>query len=284
MRITFLFWNLQRGKGKRLGEALGRLGRQNIDVFAFAECPAVEEVEARLNSEKDSKRFGVVPSEAGRVRFFSSLDDVAWFEPFSDYVSNRFTALELRLPNVDSLLLIGAHLDSPDTMSLAGRAEWARRLAVDVRRIESDLGQERTILVGDLNMNPFDGGLVDASALHSVMTRQLTLAVKGHSSRDGYPPFYNPMWSCYGERATRDSVPAHGLGPAGTYFFSNTRDPANTFWNMYDQVLLRPSIMHNLVHLEIVDSDGESSLLTREGRPRSNLYSDHLPVLFEVDF
>jgi len=52
---------------------------------------------------------------------------------------------------------------------------------------------------------------------------------------------------------------------------------------MFDQLLLRPELMDHLTHLEILDSDGTEEFMTVEGKPRKELISDHLPILFELN-
>lgn len=112
----------------------------------------------------------------------------------------------------------------------------------------------RTIVVGDLNMNPFDAGDCDARALNAVMTKNLARKderiVEGTSQR----LFYNPMWGLLGDRTD---------GPPGSSFLNSSR-PLNDFRNMPDQV-------------RILDHDGDMSLTTRNGRPRGIDLSDHLP-------
>ncbi len=53
---------------------------------------------------------------------------------------------------------------------------------------------------------------------------------------------------------------------------------------MYDQMLIRPGIMKQLKHVEILDHDGTRSLLNRRGVPNKQSASDHLPVFFQLDF
>ncbi|MBL8795846.1 MAG: hypothetical protein JNM56_18220 [Planctomycetia bacterium] len=81
------------------------------------------------------------------------------------------------------------------------------------------------------------------------------------------------MWGLFGDRTP---------GPPGTYFYSGS-GPGNPYWNIFDQVLLRPDIMDSLVELKIIDTDGQESLLTDRGRPRIATASDHLPILFRFN-
>jgi hypothetical protein len=129
------------------------------------------------------------------------------------------------------------------------------------------------MLVGDLNMNPFEAGVVGAHGLHAVMTRADARRVERSIQGVAYRFFYNPMWGHFGDRSA---------GPPGTYYLKASK-PINYFWNIYDQVLLRPALLESLTSLEIVDSDGSNSLVTENGVPDSERGSDHLPILFRLD-
>jgi hypothetical protein len=87
------------------------------------------------------------------------------------------------------------------------------------------------------------------------------------------------MWSCLGDRRG----PGPGERPPGTHYFTPSKAMANWFWQLYDQVLLRPELMHDLVHLEVPDSAGGLPLVTAEGRPRSDAMTDHLPLRFDLE-
>jgi len=145
-------------------------------------------------------------------------------------------------------------------------------LIADIVRTEDKLDHQRTILVGDLNMNPFDAGVVAAQTLHAVMTRQLAGREERTVLGRSYRLFYNPMWSFFGDRTD---------GPPGTYYHRSS-NPGDLFWNIYDQVLLRPSLMDTLVALEILTIDGQDDLLTKAGLPDKARCSDHLPILFRL--
>jgi len=89
-----------------------------------------------------------------------------------------------------------------------------------------------------------------------------------------YKFFYNPMWSHFGDRAAA----------AGTYYYESA-EPLCYFWNIFDQVLLRPELLGGFTHerLRIVTEIAGVSLLT-DGRPDRTLASDHLPVLLQLEF
>ncbi len=90
------------------------------------------------------------------------------------------------------------------------------------------------------------------------------MAKTAHSS-------YNPMWRFFGERAD---------GPPGTHFYAAGGKPIAYFWNMFDQVLVRPDLIDALVEVAIIDRIGGTSLLNAAGQPDVGVGSDHLPLVF----
>lgn len=149
--------------------------------------------------------------------------------------------------------------------------EIAADLAREIQEAESLVGHTRTIVIGDLNMNPFEAGVAGASGLHGVMDRRI--AARGSRIVRGKRRmfFYNPMWSKFGDA---DS------SPPGTYFRADGVH-VSYFWHMFDQVLVRPSLLGSLDDggVNIVVELGGQSLLTDRGRPNRAVASDHLPVV-----
>ncbi len=290
MKVSFLFWNL-RGEQKttlsrrqpNLLRSIGRLAGKPVDVFVLAECPIDPSLIMSSLNEKARKKFSRIPSFSQRIAFFSHIKEDDWIDRYYDGINDRITAQEFLLGPPPGLLVVGAHLDAPTFQSLDDRAEKARALASEIKLIERDVGHSRTILVGDLNMNPYDPGLIQPSALHAAITRQLAISVQKLKVRKGYSSFYNPMWSCFGESRYTEGQTIKSK-PPGTYLFPNTEAPTNLFWNIYDQVLLRPEIMDYLTSVEILDSDGQDSLVTKGGRPKVRTHSDHLPIYFVIEF
>jgi hypothetical protein len=65
-------------------------------------------------------------------------------------------------------------------------------LANSIRSVEQKIGHTRTILVGDLNMNPFEEGVVSAAGLHAVMTRRIAEKQSRIVQEKEYPFFAIP--------------------------------------------------------------------------------------------
>jgi hypothetical protein len=122
-------------------------------------------------------------------------------------------------------------------------------------------------------MNPFEDGVVIAKALHAVMSRDIAERRSRVVQTKKYPFFYNPMWSLFGDAS-----------PPGTYYY-RTSTHKTFFWNMFDQVLIRPELLSSFrnENFKILTMAGNTSLLTSRYRPNSKIASDHLPLLFTLD-
>ena len=125
-------------------------------------------------------------------------------------------------------------------------------------------------------MDPYESGMVAASGLNSVMSRAIAARdVRTVQGRD-YRLFYNPMWGHFGD--ARSST-------AGSYYYDSAQH-VNYFWHMFDQILIRPELAARFDsdHVKIVTSLAGRSLVRPDGRPDASAYSDHLPVIFELEF
>jgi hypothetical protein len=149
-------------------------------------------------------------------------------------------------------------------------------LAKAIRRVEDSVGHRRTVLFGDFNMNPFETGLIGAAGLNAVTSR--AVASRGSRVVQGreYQFFYNPMWGHFGDAKS---------ATAGTYYY-DASEHVNYYWHLFDQVLLRPALAQtfNWERLQIVKSVGARPLIRSDGKPDDANASDHLPIVFEVEF
>ncbi len=176
-------------------------------------------------------------------------------------------------------LLIGIHLPSKLRTDNTERQFISRKTIKEIVRLENLCGHKNTVLVGDFNMNPFEDGMVEIDAFNAVMS--VDIARKGSRKYSGrvYDYFYNPMWGHFGD--IFDS-------PSGTYFYNASDYKNKYYWNIFDQVLVRPEIIDNfdLNSLKIIESfDNERSrtkLLTRRQSIKIDK-SDHLPLYFKIE-
>jgi endonuclease/exonuclease/phosphatase family metal-dependent hydrolase len=271
MLVSFLFWNLN---GKPLEERIARLARANdVDVLMLAECNSEADQVFRALNQAEPGRYRYPFSEGERIRIFTRFPETSLIDHFNSPL-DRLTIRRLRVDGSIDILLSVLHFQSRVSWTREHQALEATVIAREIARAEDEVSHRRTILVGDMNMNPFDPGMVGAQAFNGVMTRTLAGMVERTVAGRSYRCFYNPMWGLFGDRT---------LGPAGT-FFHGASSPGNQYWCMYDQLLLRPELAGALRNVRILDSDGEASLVTKyTGRPSKSKASDHLPILFQLD-
>jgi hypothetical protein len=267
--VSFLFWNIN---GKALQRSIARLARlYEVDVIMLAECEI--EADTLLGELNKERRFHYSPGiGCKKIEVFTQFPR-EFIQPVDE--TDRLTIRHLRPPGLTDILLAVIHFSSKLYWKETSQAAECMVLSDSIKSAEHKVGHSRTVLVGDLNMNPFEDGMVNANGLHGVMSQ--SIARKGTrfvQSRE-YPFFYNPMWGLFG-----DGTP----GPSGTYYYDKSSEHTMFFWNMFDQVLIRPDLLSRFDNkgLEILESDGEVPFLSDTGLPDTNVASDHLPVIFRL--
>ena len=189
---------------------------------------------------------------------------------------DRAAAARLNLPGADEVLVFVAHMPCKLYNSTEDQLHYLSRFADDIRGSEKRRGHQRSIVLGDLNSNPFDAGMVHPTGLNAVSSRDVAAkrVRRVQDDRREYPFFYNPMWRHLGDGAG---------SPQGTYYLASPK-PSRFYWNVLDQVLLRPDLLTMAPNpdVQVICKVGGESLLTPSGRPSSR-FSDHLPVLCHLD-
>ncbi|MEW5801928.1 MAG: hypothetical protein AB1847_07455 [bacterium] len=269
---VFLFWNLN---NKPLQETVGCLAaRHEVDVLMFAECAIEPSILLNtLNQSQDNiSQYYYARSEGcEKIKIFTRFTD-QFIQRI--YEEDRLTIRHLKIPELTDILIAVIHFSSKLHWCNDSQSFECVELARTIKEAEEEVGHSRTVLIGDFNMNPFESGVVSANGLHAVMSRYAAKKKTRVVNRREYPFFYNPMWSLFGDMSP---------GPPGTYYFSKSVQKV-FFWNMFDQVLIRPDLLDLFSNeeLKILDSDGNKSLLSSRGVPDAKVVSDHLPILFKL--
>ncbi|MCB0061231.1 MAG: endonuclease/exonuclease/phosphatase family protein [Caldilineaceae bacterium] len=267
----FLFWNVAR---RNLSYIVANLATQhNIDVILLAEFTAdPSEMLWRLNQLTSRPFDYAVSIGCEKIHVFTRFSR-RFCPPV--YETERLTVRHLRLPGLTDILVAAIHFPSKLNWNESSQVAESVKLATDIHHAEKKIGHTRTIVVGDLNMNPFEAGMVNANGLHGVMTR--AIAQKGSRVVQGerYTFFYNPMWNLMG------SLPPD---MPGTYYRASSEHNVY-FWNTFDQVLVRPSLLAHFDErqLEILHRDGDMLFLSKGGIPSKRIASDHLPIIFQLE-
>lgn len=276
-RVTFLFWNIHRRRTPDLVAALAHEHDVHVLMLAESRIPEAGLLTA-LNRGRESQYYpdtSPTPSPRLRVyfrylpRYLQALRDSKWV------AIRRFQP-----PAVKEMLLVIVHLPSKLWGQETDQPVFCEQLAEMIKGVESEVGHSRTVVVGDLNMNPFESGVISATGLHAVMDRRVAekgsrrVRNIGTDEPEKHEFFYNPMWNHFG-----DLPPS----PPGTYFYHRSR-MHELYWHMFDQVLIRPELLDSFrtEDVTILTRVGGASLLSGLGRPDAGVGSDHLPILFKL--
>jgi exonuclease III len=165
-------------------------------------------------------------------------------------------------------LVHGVDMRNYDTET---RQSFAQELAREIQFVKEQQKNNKLILLGDFNMNPYERGMNLAAGLNAMMTKACVRSgTRRHLGKD-YEFYYNPMWSLFGD--IHES-------PAGTVYDTSNQGPYG--WSMLDQVLFNHSIVDLLADVKILTTSGLHSLMDKNGRPDSRNASDHFPIMLTL--
>ncbi len=261
MRIAF--WNTH--KSKKINEIVSDIICENkIDIMVLAEY---EDDSHQLLQSLCQKGIGAeqyMTFGCERIVMFGSIKRII---PASQ---NKYYSIQL----IDKkYILCGMHLPSQVYANHQDRRNIViDTILQDINELEDEVGCDHTIILGDLNENPYESGCLAADKFHGVPSGDD--ARKGMRNVMGktFKMFYNPMWNLFGDFEY----------PPGTCYY-NGSSPKNSFWNIYDQVMIRPRLRDQFVEksLKILTETKKDSLVDQYRHPRRDI-SDHLPVVFEI--
>jgi hypothetical protein len=275
--LNVLFWNFNCEESDPAA-VLARVAQHfEVDVLAVAESTADSET-VLIHLRSNDPAFERPTETHPRVQFFTRFPG-EFLEPFRS--DERLDGRRLRLPGRKEILIGGIHaFDRRNFGDQDSRYSKCHSVRQTLREAERDAGHNRTILMGDFNMNPFEKGMVDPNVgFGAVLNRDLALRLSGGDGSS--PRFYNPMWARLGRR-----IP----DPPGTFYWDKVAEPLNIFWHCLDQVLIRPELLDTFddeslrILTSIPGSGGEMIDLIRSARKHWIVQvSDHLPIRFRLN-
>jgi hypothetical protein len=264
--LRLLFWNLNRMP--LLEEVASLAIRNDIDLLVLAEDDIAAPSRLEFLNRHESRYF-MTRSACKRITLITRFSDrFTSIRSETDY----YTFREVHLPLRESFLLVAIHWKAM-WRSEASQSAAFYEIGRLIREQEISCAHQRTIVVGDFNVEPYANGMMAGNGLHAVMSRRVAARGQRELSPHGqFPFFYNPMWSVYGDESN---------GPPGTYYRSSSEEVCQ-FWYMRDQVLIRPQLLPYLParSVTVLTEAGTKSLINVNGHPSA---SDHLPIVFQFD-
>lgn len=266
--VNLMFWNIHKNENAFpfIAEAIRQY---EVDIFVLAEMP--DDINYRLQAQiPDEYAFQELSTDKVKVRFIHN-SRVSMFA-IGDVPLGRGAMLSVYVDGADPFNLVGCHLFDPINNDKGDKYNFARDFSIFIREKEVLLSNHKTIVIGDFNMNPFEEGMAAAYGFNAVMDKRV--ALKGYRKYKNieYPFFFNPMWLFLGHPTHTNGTIYHNDGKGVVYY-----------WNIYDQVLIRPQLIDGFNHddLKIITKIGDSNLLTKNKLVNRGV-SDHLPLFLTL--
>lgn len=218
--LTFLFWNID---GKPLQDRVRNLvAAHSVDLVVLAECRMPPATVVSTLDASNRGPFNLVPGSGSKLHVYTRLPTAHWQFLYRDPLEAWLT-FRVHIGTRPAVLLFATHLPSKLRANDTDQLLHATQLAASINALENQEGHTRTLVVGDLNANPFEYPVASAGALHAVMSRELIRRRGGEREVRGtaYRFLYNPMWGVFGDRTP---------GRPGTYYRSSS-EAVNYFWN-----------------------------------------------------
>lgn len=235
----------------------------NVDIFVLAEYAAdFEKLQLELKNCKYDTEKGITVG-CDRITILKRKYNM---EPG---FQNKYCSLQI-IEN--KYILTCLHLPSKRYAERLKKDIAIHRIIEEIQRYEKLLKTDKTIIVGDVNENPYETGCLGADRFHGVPVYQDAIKKYRTIMDERFEMFYNPMWNFFGDFSF----------PPGTYYYMGN-EVNNSFWNIYDQVMIRPCIRDFFVdnELKILCKTGTRKLIDENNHP-SKIISDHLPIIFEI--
>lgn len=261
--MKILFWNTH--KNKNINHILSELIiENNINIVVVAEYKAdISNLIEILSKQRiNMMQYNTIGCE--RIQIIGDIQDV------SPGIQEGHYSLQIIKKEY---ILCCVHLTSQlYNGSEDMRNIKIRRIIKDIQTLEIANKTEKTIIVGDLNIDPFEHGCINADLFHSLPYYETTVKKYRIVAGQSFQMFYNPMWNILGDFSN----------PFGTYYHSGS-EPYETFWHIFDQVMIRPILRERFVDssLRIITETNSMRLIDCRGYPDEKV-SDHLPITFEI--
>ena len=270
--LTLLFWNMNR---KPLLQQCVNLARMHdVSLMALAECHYPEELLQALNADRDDDvQYYAFPGNNCRITIFTTMTSL-YFRNLE--MATRYRIDSWKTESQQEIIFVTAHARSSLRTGKSDQADELEQLARRIELVENERGHTRTVLMGDLNAQPFDSRVTMAKGLHAVMSREVAKRLSRSVAGKEYRYFYNPGWKFFANRHPQ---------PQGTYYYARAEQNVY-FWYIHDQILIRPALLNclNDDDVNILVSDGVTDLGGHDGRPDGKRVSDHFPLVATMNF
>jgi hypothetical protein len=284
MYLNFFSWNVKNNKERSLYSDLGvHLSVLKTDILILIEC-FIESPIVELNAFEELSDF-VNETGSRTVRVFLNKNSGLMDVKTASSNGNKLRCVRLKSNTGYEFNLAAVHLYSKTGKTELHQFSENLGMKTAINEFELNVKDNTTIIVGDLNYQPFESHLLTPHFFNAINDKALISHLKTRNfQRESYSYYYNPMWNLLGDY---DYV-RKGAKVSGTYYW-DTSDVGQYHWNLLDGVLLSQAMMDKLEieSLKIETEINNKSLLNTHptGDKKTMLkegFSDHLPIIFSI--
>ena len=154
---SFLFWNVMKNDLRAL---IARATvERDVDILLLAESGVSDSDMAAALKTVTGRDYVALSEDGDKVRLFTRLKVAQWRRRQTDALGARMVIWSVAVGRPPGILVAAAHLLSKNNSSPGEQAMLAVELSKEISRVEATVGYERTLVIGDLNMNPFEEGV-----------------------------------------------------------------------------------------------------------------------------
>ncbi|MCL2386917.1 MAG: hypothetical protein FWC89_05115 [Defluviitaleaceae bacterium] len=271
--MNILFWNTnipKRGntKADNIDSCLLSLAIENqIDLLILAEYGESMGQLCRIISNQSGTQYIPIPNLGGCTKIKGIINGKYNIDTLHE--RDRYQIIKISTVFYD-LIVAMIHSDSKRYSRNNRQEEILRQFHTAIVDEQEKHKCKNVLAIGDFNANPFEEACLSAGNLFAL---PFVDGVIGSPTRcigyRVYQKFYNPTWKFFGNRTI----------PYTTYHYNDSGDMANCYWNIIDQVVIRPSLVKAFDDdkLRIISCTKKHQLLDN-GKPDKKNYSDHLPL------
>lgn len=269
--MNVLFWNTfrTRNKGNIDNCIMDLVSEKGCDIIILAEyLEPIVNLCNMVNTDSELE-YKPIPNYSGCDKIKGIINAKYAIESIQEQARYQIVKIE----TMAYKLLIGMiHNVSAFHNSKETQAVILEQFSCDINEAEKSQSIKNTMVIGDLNVNPFEPACIAANTLHAIPfaeeVEKTTRIVVGKE----YQKFYNPTWKLLGRKEI----------PYATYYYSNS-DAVNYYWHMFDQVIIRPRLIPAFFEESLsIIIETENHKLLKGGKPDMESYSDHLPLFYEM--
>lgn len=264
--MNFLYWNVNKKNLSRY--VIDACIENNIDVAILTEHESIDirYIKRKLSEKELEFNEEIIDPKSRVLLLKKSNKNVSVIKERPYYSVYKVKDGE------DIILIFGIHLPSATNQDIATLDMHAVKISGEIDKDEEILNCDKSIVVGDFNLNPFNKGMVSPMGFNAVMTQEIAKKETRSFLYNEKRFYYNPMWHLMGNI---DNL------VKGTFYYPQDSD--SCYWHTLDQVLIRPGVIEkfDLDELKIIHKIKDVSLLNENNLPDKKI-SDHLPIVYRL--